>query len=165
MRLAVVALCVASAWAQNPAPLPANFSAAGIAVQNGVTSGWGQACHQAPESSIFGYVVRSMACIASDYRPKGTSARLDLDAVWLHNSRWTAGTKTGVGGAYNSTSSGSSVTLGGWGALRLGTVYIVGSVCWSKDALTQAVGSSPVVFEKVKAATIVRLGLGKSWEK
>ena len=66
MRLAVVALCVASAWAQNPAPLPANFSAAGIAVQNGVTSGWGQACHQAPESSIFGYVVRSMACIASD---------------------------------------------------------------------------------------------------
>ena len=91
MRFAVLALCAVSVCAQTSAPLPTNFSAAGIAVQNGVTSGWGQACHQAPESSIFGYVVRSMACIASDYRPKGTSARLDLDAVWLHNSRWSAG--------------------------------------------------------------------------
>ena len=162
MRFAVLALVSASVWAQ--APLPANFSAAGAAAQNGRISGWGEACHQAPESSIFGYGVRSMACIASDYRPKGTSARLDLDAIWVHGNRWSAGTKTGIGGAYNSTSSGSSVTLGGWGALRFGTVYVVGSLCWSKDDLQQAVGSSTVVFEKVRAATIVRLGLGKAWK-
>ena len=164
MRFAALALCVASAWAQTPAPLPANFSAAGAAVQNGRVSGWGEACHAAPDSSLFGLTVKSFGCIASDYRPQGTSARVDLDTVLLHNSRWTAGTKTGIGGAYNSTSSGSSITLGGWGALRLGTVYVVGSVCWSKDALTQAVGGSAVVLERVKAATIVRLGIGKSWK-
>ena len=161
MRFAVIALISASVWAQ--APLPANFSAAGAAAQNGRISGWGEACHQAPDSSLFGLVVKSYGCIASDYRPQGTSARVDLDTV-LHAGRWTAGTKTGVGGAYNQTSAGSSVTLGGWGALRLGTVYVVGSLCWSKDDLQQAVGSSTVVFEKVRAATIVRLGLGKAWK-
>ena len=159
-RFALI-LLTACAWGQSP--IPASFSAVGLAAQGGRTSGWGEACHRAPDSSLFGLIVPAMGCLASDYRAASTSARVDVDTILKHTNRFSGGTKTGLGGAYNATSHGSSVTLGVWSAVRLGTVYIVGSLCWSHDDLTTISGSPGAVAQKLRAVTILRLGIGKGW--
>lgn len=151
-----------------PAPLPANFAAAGGGFQgtgNPQASGWAEGCHRNPDAPIFGLLLPSYLCLATDYSGTATSARADVDTVLLHRGWFTAGTKTGGGAAYNANGVGGSFAGGGWMTIKMGSIYVAASATWRKDDVVAAVQNkaAPVVLRALKDTAVFRIGFGMAW--
>jgi hypothetical protein len=154
--------------------LPGNFAGTGFGFQSAAarqTSGWAEACHRNPDVTLLGLTLPSYSCAATDYAAAVTSARVDVETVFLHRSLFTAGTKTGAGAAMSATGVGASYALGGWGAVDVSKlfkssgVFLVASATWQKDDVDVAAQAATLAqtLRTLTSRATFRFGFGKSW--
>jgi hypothetical protein len=171
---AIASAPVLAAPIDNAAALPGNFVGAGFGFQSAAarqTSGWAEACHRNPDVTLLGMTLPSYSCAATDYAAAATSARVDVETVFVHKSIFTAGTKTGAGAAMRASGVGASYALGGWGAVDVSKlfkspgVFLVASATWQKDDVDVATASSTLAqtLRTLGSRATFRFGVGKSW--